>query len=70
MNTLARILEISSRLDHLGNCADWLSRETVHVDNSLSQTGTLMTVLVEDIRERVNDLVTELEELAQGTETH
>jgi hypothetical protein len=70
MNTLARILEISSRLDHLANCADWLSRETVHVDNSLSQTGTLMTVLVEDIRERVNDLVTELEEIAQGTETH
>ena len=63
MDKLSKILEISSRLDHLGNCADWIARETVHTDNTLSQTGTLMTVLIEDIRERVSEIVSELETL-------
>jgi hypothetical protein len=62
MNTLAQVLEIASRLDHLGTCAEWIARETVHTDNSVSQTGTLMSVLTEDIREKVNALVAELEQ--------
>lgn len=70
MHTLAKVLDISSRLDHLSNCADWIARETVHTDNTLSQTGTLMTVLVEDLRERINELVTELEEFALPGEGH
>lgn len=68
MNTLGRVLDISSRLDHLSNCADWVARETVHTDNGLSQTGTLMAVLVEDIRERITDLVNELEQIAYEVE--
>jgi hypothetical protein len=63
MNTLAQIMEIASRLDHLGSCAEWIARETVHTDNSISQTGTLMSVLAEDIREKITNLVTELEQL-------
>ena len=70
MNSLAKILEIASRLDHLGTCADWVARETVHSDNSLSQTGTLMAVLVEDVRERVNALVEELESFGISDKTH
>jgi hypothetical protein len=64
MNTLAQIMEIASRLDHLGSCAEWIARETVHTDNSLSQTGTLMSVLAEDIREKITNLVTELEQIS------
>jgi hypothetical protein len=63
MNTLAQIMEIASRLDHLGSCAEWIARETVHTDNSISQTGTLMSVLAEDIREKITNLVTELEQI-------
>jgi hypothetical protein len=70
MNTLAQVLEIASRLDHLGTCAEWIARETVHTDNSVSQTGTLISVLTEDIRERVNALVAELEHLSQFENSH
>lgn len=70
MSTMDQILEIASRLDHLGTCAEWIARETVHTDNSVSQTGTLMSVLAEDIRERITVLVTELEQLAQFDNSH
>ena len=70
MSTMDHILEIASRLDHLGTCAEWIARETVHTDNALSQTGTLMSVLAEDIRERITALVTELEQLAQFDNSH
>jgi hypothetical protein len=70
MNTLAQVLEIASRLDHLGSCAEWIARETVHTDNSVSQTGTLMSVLAEDIREKVNALVAELEQLTEFSKSH
>jgi len=70
MNTLAQILEIASRLDHLGSCAEWIARETVHTDNSLSQTGTLMSVLAEDIREKITNLVSELEQIAGMDGSH
>ena len=51
-------------------CAEWIARETVHTDNALSQTGTLMSVLSEDIRERITNLVAELEQLAQFESSH
>ena len=70
MHSLGRILEIASRLDHLSNCADWIARETVHSDNALSQTGTLMNVLVEDIREKINELVSEMEAYGITDKTH
>ena len=70
MNTLAQILEIASRLDHLGSCAEWIARETVHTDNSISQTSTLISVLAEDIREKITNLVSELEQLSGMDGTH
>jgi hypothetical protein len=70
MNTLGQILEIASRLDHLGTCAEWIARETVHTDNSVSQTGTLISVLAEDIREKINSLVTELEQIGEVEQSH
>jgi hypothetical protein len=65
-----QIIEIASRLDHLGTCAEWIARETVHTDNALSQTGTLMSVLSEDIRDRITNLVAELEQLAEFEASH
>ncbi len=70
MSTMDQILEIASRLDHLGSCAEWIARETVHTDNTLSQTGTLMSVLAEDIRERITALVAELEQNVQFDNSH
>lgn len=70
MSTLAQVLEIASRLDHLGSCAEWIARETVHTDNSISQTGTLMSVLTEDVREKINVLIAELEQVAQYSNSH
>ena len=70
MNTLARVLEIASRLDHLGTCAEWIARETVHTDNSISQTGTLISVLTEDIREKLTALISELEQISEMGESH
>jgi hypothetical protein len=61
MDTLDRLMEISSRIEHLENAAEWIARETVHTDNGLSQTGTLISVLAEDVRERVYSLIRELE---------
>ena len=70
MNTLAQILDIASRIDHLGGCAEWIARETVHTDNAISQTGTLISVLAEDIREKITNLVSELEQLGGFEGSH
>lgn len=70
MNTLPQVLEIASRLDHLGTCAEWIARETVHTDNAVSQTGTLISVLTEEIRDRINHLIAELEQSATFGSSH
>ena len=70
MNSLAQILDIASRLDHLASCAEWIARETVHTDNSVSQTSTLISVLAEDIREKITNLVSELEQMGEIDGTH
>ena len=64
METVDQLLEITSRIEHLESAAEWIARETVHTDNSISQTGTLITVLAEDIREKLYSLIKDLEELA------
>ena len=70
MKTMAQVLEIASRLDHLGTCAAWIARESVHTDNSVSQTGTLISVLAEDIRDRITALVSDLEQIAELESSH
>ena len=61
MDTIAKLMDISSRLEHLENSAEWITRETVNTDGALAQTGTLITVLADDIREKVCELVQYLE---------
>jgi hypothetical protein len=63
MKTLDRLLEISSRIEHLENAAEWIARETVHTDNTVSQTGTLICAIAEDIQARITELVKQLEEI-------
>ncbi|MEZ4754849.1 MAG: hypothetical protein R3A13_11180 [Bdellovibrionota bacterium] len=62
MDTLEKLMQISSRIEHLENAAEWITRETVHSDNAMSQTGTLITVLADELREMVYNLVHELEQ--------
>ncbi|MFN8388706.1 MAG: hypothetical protein U0136_00275 [Bdellovibrionota bacterium] len=64
MNSVEKLQEISLRLDHMQSAGDWLARSLVHTDSAASHTGTLITVLTEDIRERLLELVTELEKQA------
>lgn len=64
VNTVEKLQEISLRLDHLESAGEWIARSMVHVDSTASHTGSLVTVLADDIRLRVLELVTELEKIA------
>ena len=61
MDTVQKLHEISLRLEHIESSGEWLARSLVHQDSAAAQTGTLVSVLAEDIRNRLLDLVTELE---------
>lgn len=68
MDTINRLLQISSRIDHLENSSEWIARETVHSDNGVSQSATLISVLATEIREMVCELVRKMEEEADESE--
>jgi hypothetical protein len=59
---MQKLLEITSRLEHLEAAAEWITKETVHTDNAVCQTSTLIAVLADEIRERVSALVKQLEQ--------
>ena len=61
MDTVDKLLEISSRIEHLENIAEWIARETIQSDNGISQTGTLICVLADQIREAVYELCRDME---------
>ena len=61
MQSVGKLLQISSRLDHLEQAAEWIAKEMVHSDNAVSQTGTLICVLADEVRERICNLVRDLE---------
>jgi len=61
MDTVQKLADISSRIEHLENAAEWIARETIHSDNTISQTGTLICVLADELRERIFALAQELE---------
>lgn len=69
MDTLDRLIHISNRIEHLENSAEWIARETVHSDNGISQTATLITVLASEIRDLMCELVRDLEEQSEETDT-
>lgn len=61
MDTLNRLLELASRLDHLENASEWIARETVHTDNTISQTATLISTIADELREKLCTMVKEFE---------
>ncbi len=61
MDTMERLIDIASRIDHLESVAEWIARETVHSDNTISQSATLICVTADDLRERLTQLVKEIE---------
>ena len=62
MSTLDKLMNISSRLDHLENLAEWVARESVQTDSGISQSGTLICVLCDEVRESIFELAKQLEE--------
>lgn len=64
-NTLDKLIEISSRIEHLQNSADWITRETANTDSGISQTATLIAVLAENIQEMVCEVCKEVEHLSE-----
>ena len=68
METVDKLLDISSRIEHLENAAEWIVRETANVDGGLSQTGTLICVLAEEVREKIYSLIKQMEEMVDETE--
>lgn len=69
INTTDQLLEISSRLEHLESAAEWIAKETIHTDNALSQTGTLICVLADEVREAIYQLAKQVEHLTEDQET-
>ena len=62
MDTLSRLMDISSCLEHLESVAEWIARETVHADAGVSQSGTLICVLADELREAIYALAKDFEE--------
>ena len=44
-NSVDKLVDISNRLEQIENSAEWISREMVHSDTAISQTGSLICVL-------------------------
>lgn len=61
MNSFDKLHDICTRLEHVETNAEWIARSMVHVDSTACQTGTLISVLADEIRGKILDLVTELE---------
>jgi hypothetical protein len=61
MNTVARLQELSLRIDQLESSGDWLAQVLEDRDDAAHQTANLISTLADDIRFRLLDLVTELE---------
>lgn len=71
MDNIERLEEICMRLDHLEQAGEWISRAMATSDSATSHTGTLVTVLAEEIRDRLIELVQMLEAayLPRGVDT-
>ncbi len=71
MDTIRRLQELSERIDHIEHSGEWLSNAMEDYDGPVSQTGSLISSLAEDIRYRLIELVTELEkQIVVSNRTH
>jgi len=67
MKTMDKLIEIANRIEHMENAAEWIARETANTDAPVSQTGSLICVLCDDVRERICALVHEIEEFMDNS---
>lgn len=56
-----KLHELSLRIDQIQSAGEWLARALVHTDASASQTGSLISVLADDVRSKLIELVSQLE---------
>ncbi len=61
MDTISKLQEISLRLDQIDQTSDWLAQCLEELDPAMSQAGTMVAALSDDVRMRVLELVSELE---------
>ena len=61
MDTVKQLQEIALRLDHLESAGDWIARSQIERDSAASHTGTLISVLADDVRKMMLELVSNLE---------
>ena len=61
VDSVDKLHDISLRLEQIESAGEWIARTLVHTDSGACQAGTLVSVLAEDVRQRLLDLVTELE---------
>ncbi|HMO02913.1 MAG TPA: hypothetical protein PKD37_07700 [Oligoflexia bacterium] len=52
--------EIIARLEYLGGSAEWIAKESVHLDGAISQTATLICAVADQIKQKVSQLVSDL----------
>ena len=69
VDTVAKLQEISHRLDHLESAGEWIARTQIHEDSVASQTGSLIMTIAEDLRDRILEIVTELERELNAAES-
>ncbi len=60
-SSIKELVDIESRIEHIENLALWIARETSHLDQPVSQTSALISVVCEDLREKIIELVKRLE---------
>lgn len=70
MTTLDHLTDISSRLDHLESCAEWITRETANADMGLCQTAALIITLADELRDRICTLVKDMEREVELDKLH
>ena len=56
-NSVDKLVDISNRLEQIENSAEWISREMLHSDTAISQTGSLICVIADDIMKKFCALV-------------
>lgn len=61
MDTVSKLQELSLRLDKLEATGEWLEQTLAETDAAAAKSGALISALADDVRQRLLDLVTELE---------
>jgi len=63
MDVLEQLKAVSRRLEQMDQAGEWIARETVHSDNPVSQSGSLICALAADIQDKLDQVSREIEEL-------